>query len=382
MRLASESFNAERVPRVCMPTSRGFIQIAARGVPYEAQDVIAEVDDVDLIPMEPGRGMRLKEAWQRRLLWRDVTKRLAYVNPGLKRIRLKRDYDLLVHVCTNWWDFFYINALEGWRDRCRTTVCCIDELWAAWIPLFKYWLPALKQFDHIFVAYQGTVQPLAEAIGRPCHFLPSAVDVLRFSPYPRPPARVIDVYSMGRRWDTVHRPLLQLASTKEIFYIYDTATDGGDMRLQNPQHHRDLLANMAKRSRCFIVAPAKMGIPEETHGQIEVGYRFFEGAAAGTVMIGKAPECEAFRQLFDWPDAVIPINPDGSDIVEVLKTLRSCPERVAEISRRNAVEALLRHDWVYRWNQILEVAGLQPTPALARRKQRLQDLAEGASRNL
>jgi hypothetical protein len=47
-----------------------------------------------------------------------------------------------------------------------------------------------------------------------------------------------------------------------------------------------------------------------------------------------------------------------------------------EISRRNAKEALLHHDWVYRWKQILNIAGLKPTPKLEVREKRLKQMAE------
>ena len=150
------------------------------------------------------------------------------------------------------------------------------------------------------------------------------------------------------------------------------------MRVQGLRH-RDLLASMAKRSRFFMVAPAKMGLFEETHGQNEVGSRFFEGAAAGAVMIGQAPDCEAYREHFDWPDAVIPVNPDGSDILEILRSISSDPGHFVAISSRNAVESLRRHDWVYRWRQILALAGLEPTPALLDRELRLAKLADVGS---
>jgi hypothetical protein len=46
---------------------------------YKVQDRLLDVDDVDLICLAPPRGFRLKERWQRKLLWRDVTKRLVSV---------------------------------------------------------------------------------------------------------------------------------------------------------------------------------------------------------------------------------------------------------------------------------------------------------------
>jgi hypothetical protein len=113
----------------------------------------------------------------------------------------------------------------------------------------------------------------------------------------------------------------------------------------------------------------------EIQGQIEVGYRYYEGAAAGTVMVGQAPECQPFRDMFDWPDAVIEIQPDGSDVEDVLSDLAAHPGRMLEISRRNAQGALLRHDWVYRWKEVLRIAGLTPAPALEAREKKLKELA-------
>ena len=97
-------------------------------------------------------------------------------------------------------------------------------------------------------------------------------------------------------------------------------------------------------------------------------------------MLGQAPDCDSFHEMFGWPDAVIDIKTDGSDTADVLSSLSAQPERLREISRRNAMEALLRHDWVYRWKQILDIAGLKPAPAMEARERRLQQLAEQARR--
>lgn len=362
-------------PRICMPTARGFKKKAFYCAQYEAQDVLLDVDDVDLIHLEPGRGYKFREAWQRRLLFRDVTRKLIFANPGLHKVRLTQEYDLFLVMCQMDHDFLNINAIEGWQDHCRTSVCWIDEMWAANIPLCKYWIHSLRRFDHVFVSSRGSVAALSEAIGRPCRWLPNAVDTLRFSPYPKSPARVIDVYSIGRRRKEIHRALLEAAGRRDLFYVYDTF--GGSMSdMLNYREHRDFFSNMAKRSRFFVVAPAKEGRSEETAGQVEIGARYFEGASAGAVMIGQAPECEAFQELFPWQDAVISVHADGSDVIEVLSTLEAEPQRISAISRRNATEALLRHDWVYRWKEILGVVGMELPPRIKLREQRLRNLAE------
>jgi hypothetical protein len=376
------STNHEYRPRICMPTSRNISRMAFQCALFEAQDVLSQTEDVELIGPRPGWSFRFKQSWQRRLLYRDITKRLIFHNPGLGRITLKREYDVFLSVCQNYWDLLYINAIDGWKDYCRTSVCWLDELWVADLPHSKYWLHALNKFDHVFVAYKDTAMELSRILGRTCHWLPAGIDTIRFSPYPDPPERCIDFYSIGRRWSGIHEVLLRAAARKEIFYIYDTFPSVANLQPYDYQQHRDLIANIAKRSRYFLVAPGKTNVLEETKGQIEVGYRYFEGAAAGAVMIGQYGDSESFRETLDWPDCVIEIQPDGSDLERVLHRLE--PERVSAISRINASQALLRHDWLYRWKTIFSVAGVEVSHRMVEREEylkRLADLAAHATNN-
>jgi hypothetical protein len=345
---------------------------------YEAQDILVENDDVDLVQLDMTWGAWFKETSLRRPLYHDVSRKLVYANPGLRKVRLATNYDLFIVVCDVWTDIPCINAIERWRDQCKISICWIDEMWAAAIPRYKYWLHALSQFDYVFVGYKGTVAPISQAANRSCYWLPRGVDALRFSPFSN--ARVIDVYSIGRRHDGIHREMLKAAEQNKLFYVYDTLagskTDTAATEVYDHRQHRKLFANIAKRSKYFLVAAGKMDALSETRGQVEVGSRYYEGAAAGTVMVGEVPDCEAYRELFGWPEAVIPICPDGSNVKAVLSELGSDPERTSAISRRNAKEALLRHDWAYRWNEMFRVVGIEPSPRMAARERRLKDMAD------
>ena len=363
-------------PRICMPTWRNFAKRAYQCGLYEAQDVLVENDDVDLVHLDMSWGAWFKETSLRRPLYHDLSRKLIYANPGLKKVRLTADYDVFIVVCDLWTDIPCINAIERWKDHCRISICWIDEVWAAAIPKYKYWLHALSQFDYVFVGCRGSVSALSQAANRPCHWLPRAVDALQFSPFPDSPARVIDVYSIGRRREGVHCELLRAAERGKLFYVYDTLAHTAATEVYDYRQHRNLFVNTAKRSRYFMVAPARMDDVSGTRGQVEVGARYYEGAAAGTVMIGEAADCEAYRDLFGWPEAVIQICSDGSDLTAVLHDLDSDPERIAAISRRNAKEALLRHDWAYRWNQMFRIAGIEPSPRMATRERRLKDMAD------
>jgi Glycosyl transferases group 1 len=364
--------------RICMPSWRRFSRSAFESGHYEAEDILRATDRVDLLELEPGRGFQLRRKWHSRLLKRDVTRRTAHVNPGLRPVRLRGEYDLFVALCQLPRDLVYVNAVEGWKDHCRKSVCVLDELWATDARASERYLHILKQFDVILLGYKGSVTAVSSVIGRPCLFMPGAVDAIRFSPYPNPPTRSIDVYSLGRRQEGMHRALLRMAADDGTFYIYDTLEAGGGSVVADYREHRELLANFVKRSRVFLVAPAKMNQLEETQGQVEVPFRFYEGAAGGAVLLGQAPDCEHYREMFDWDDVVVRIAPDGSDVAEVLARLAKEPERIGAISRRNTAETLLRHDWMYRWKEILRIVGLEPLPAMEARENRLRDLAEMA----
>jgi spore maturation protein CgeB len=363
-------------PRICMPTWRNFRKNAYRCGLYEAQDVLVEIDDVDLIHLDMTWGARLDEYWLRMPLYHDRFSKLIFANLGLRRVRLSKNYDVFIAVCASLLDLPYINAVERWRDHCEIGVCWIDELWVSHIPDFKYWLPALKQFDYVFVGLRGTVVALSHAADRSCFWLPGGVDALRFSPFSNPAARVVDVYSIGRRYEGIHHEMLKAVERGEIFYVHDTYAGGGLTEVYDHRQHRELFANIATRSRYFVVAASKMDQPDHIQGQVEVGFRYHEGAAAGAVLIGDAPDCDAYRDLFGWPEAVIQVKHDGSDTMAVLNELGSNPERMAAISRRNTREALLRHDWIYRWNEMFRIAGIGPSPRKAAREQRLKHLAD------
>jgi len=163
-----------------------------------------------------------------------------------------------------------------------------------------------------------------------------------------------------------------------LFYLHDSI--GGGQAIDSKEH-RTLLANAAKRSRYFIVNPGVIDQPDKRGNQIEIGNRYFEGAASGAIMVGERPKNEAFERLFDWPEAVIQLPYDSCDIDTVIKDLDGDPERQDRIRRTSVAQALMRHDWVYRWEAVLKTVGLEPTQGVLERKERLRKLAEVVSQN-
>jgi hypothetical protein len=360
-------------PRVLIFSLRNIFGKALFRCPhFEFEDIICEIDSAELLAPELGPSDRRS----------NLATRLAYhapvlLNPGIQRTSAKGHYEILFTICGYPQDLIMFNAVSNLKENCRTSVCLLDELWINDIVQHRHFLRILAKFDVVMLYYSQTVKPLSEIIGCRCVFLPPGADTVLFCPEPDPPERVIDVYSIGRRSGITHQKLLDMARESRLFYLHDSI--GGSQAI-NSKEHRALFANVAKRSRYFIVNPGKIDEPTRRGRQMEIGNRYFEGAACGAIMIGERPDNEVFEELFDWPHAVTRMPYDSRDIDVVIKELDGDPQRQDEIRRTGVLQALMRHDWVYRWEAILNAVGLDPMQRLLERKDHLRSLAEAVSR--
>ncbi len=193
---------------------------------------------------------------------------------------------------------------------------------------------------------------------------------------PAPP-RVVDVCRVGRRDAAVHALLLEASRRGEIFYEFDSVCPE---RVWDTAEHREHLAGVLKRSRYVIVNPGKYNRHNETSGQQELGFRFFEGAAAGAVMVGTPPRIQSFADNFDWNDAVI--ETDDRPILESIAELDASPDRLDRIRRDNVTNSLRRHDWVHRWQQVLDAVGLPTSEGIKARVRELESLAARVERDI
>lgn len=335
---------------------------------YEFEDVVRQIDAVDLL--EPCAGRFFEHGT--RVANKLATSVHMSVNPGVVQPKVERDYDLFFMPAQFARDLLHVKYLDGWKQRCKVSICWLDEFWIPDLQYSSHYLQILSEFDYVILPFSGSVDPLQQVIGKPCSFMPYAIDTLRFCPYPENLKRVIDVYSIGRRSEVTHQALLNMANANKLFYVYDTIKGS---HVPKPAEHRALLPNILKRSRYFIVNPGKVDVRGETGGQIEFGNRFFEGAASGALMIGETPRNENFAKAFDWADAVIDVPFDSDAIATAIEEMDRQPERQAAIRTNNVAESLRRHDWAYRWESILATAGLRPLPALEERKSQLAERA-------
>lgn len=370
--------------KVLLLSQRRISDLVAFCLAYEFEDTLQSVTDAERIDATDFTSLEFSRRTYKLTRALSGSPRLAAQLAPVPRgaATLSGDYELFFPIFSNAFELYSLATIPDWRRHCRKAACFITEVWTDHLP--EYLLELLSEFDHVFTGLQHCVDHVARITGRPCSYLPLAADVLRFAPTMPDQQRPIDVCNIGRRSQITHHALLEDSARRHSFYYYDTvAASGTDMkqrtfRVDNAQEHRLMLATILKHSRFFIANRSHVNDPEFTAGRDEISARFYEGIAAGTVMIGEAPRTAEFLRQFDWPDAVIHLPFDSPDVGRILAELNSNPGRLATIARRNAREAALRHDWLYRIRNVFDILGLTPTAKMQARADQLAQIASRA----
>ena len=370
--------------KVLLLSQRRIADLVAFCLSYEFEDTFAAVagaQRIDVIDL-PGLEFSRRAYKLARLVTGSpkLARRLAPYPRS--KVVLERDFELFFPVFSHTHELYSLAAIPDWRQRCNKAACFITEVWSDLMPGYLFEL--LSAFDHVFLGHRHCVQDVARITGRPCTYLPLAVDVPRFAPASLDQSRPIDVCNIGRRSPVTHQALLKEAERQQSFYYYDTvAASGADLkqrtfRVDSPHEHRGMPATILKHSCYYIANRSYVNQPEFTAGRDEISARFYEGAAAGTVMIGEAPRTEEFKRQFDWPDAVIHVPFDSPDIGCILADLNRNPERLRAVRRNNVREAALRHDWLHRILVVFDALGLASTEEMRARGQQLDRIASQA----
>jgi hypothetical protein len=362
-------------PRVLVASNYNDGMALQNGLCFEFADLIARSCNADVIAPKncasaPGFGfVRTMMSHGRRALGFSRISRI-------RKERVTEKYDLFFYICMNPNSLAELQSIQGWRENCSKAAVFIFETWSSQLQRNKAHLKLLDQFDHVFIYNKSSIPNLRKFTSAPCSFLAAGADCIAASPFPAQPARSIDVYSMGRRLDSAHGQLFDMARNGEIFYIYDA---GGGLHVYDFAQARFLTLNYIKRSRYFTAYSLDAGPKaQESGGEQAIATRLFEGAAGGSVILGTPPQAPEFYELFDWPDAVVEIPAEPDNMRAIYYELEAQPERMERARFMNATQSLRRHDWVYRWEHVLQTLGFEPPPGVVARRNKLAMLADRA----
>ncbi len=368
-------------PRVLIFSQRQISNLVAYCLAYEFEDTLKAVTDATRVDATNFTSID----WSRRAYKmlrmtsgsRDVARRYTPAPRG--RIETGGDCDLFFAAFSHVYELYSLAAIPDWRKRSKKAACFITEVWSNMLP--SYLIELLADFDHVFIGFNHSVEDVRRICGRPCTYLPLATDVLRFAPASMDAPRAIEVCNIGRRSPVTHKALIEWSDATQAFYYYDTVAAGGSdkkdrtFRVDNPEEHRRMLATLLKNSQFFFANRSYVNRPDFIVGREEISSRFYEGAAAGTVMIGEAPLSDEFKRQFDWEDAVIHVPFDSPGIGRIIADLNASPTRLRAARHANVREAARRHDWLHRIEAMFDTLAIPHTGKMKARSEKLASLS-------
>ncbi|MEM6253739.1 MAG: glycosyltransferase [Cyanobacteria bacterium P01_D01_bin.156] len=361
--------------RILVVSVRDFRYQVANCILYEFEDLICDLEKAKLYT--PKQEYDFARKIYRFAKYATGSNTIASAAaPFPSEVVLQQEYDLLFVVCDNPWQLHILETVKNWREKCHHKACYIMETWKLNFDDWRLAYEPFKNFDYIFAGTHHCVETYSDVTGLPAKYLPPAIDALKFCPYPNPPERTIDVCCVGRRHAETHNSIFSHSQREENFFYYYDTVNNRNLEVGKPREHRAKLVNLLQRSRYNIAANARFDALNETGGYQEIGSRYFEAVAAGTILLGMSPAGDVFPQYFDWEDAIIKVDLFEEDALKIIQELDEQPERLESIRRRNVLNALLKHDWVYRWREVLNAFDLAPSPAVIEREKHLQTLAK------
>lgn len=362
--------------RVCIASHYGYGEALYNRLVFEACAAIATMADATIVAPRPKPMGKIIQTVS--LAKHAVT---GVPLSAVETVTVDEDFDLFLFVAMRPQDLVCLDSIKGWRGRSRKAAAFLFETWSALVDEKRGYYGRLDPFDEVFLFNAASVPRVQRVTTARCSHLPAAVDCLAATPYPRPAHRPIDVFTMGRTHQAVHERLVEMTRRQELLYVWDLPAGkmaGSYAEARFRSYH------MIRSSRLFTSFNFHIAADKgrESRGEDAVPARVFEGAAAGAVMIGTAPTVPDFAPLFDWPDALIEMPTEPVDVEAFYAELQASPERLRRASVLNASQSLRRHDWAYRWEEMLRRLDLPAPPAVAERKARLAALASHAEGDL
>jgi hypothetical protein len=229
---------------------------------------------------------------------------------------------------------------------------------------FEHHLPAIRRvlqaarWDVVSTAFDSARPLLEEATQRRWEVVRHGVTLERFRPAPIQ-ERLIDFSAYGRRLEAVHEAVKRHSRKAGRYYDYTTAA-----QIQpglDPREHYGHYAWHLSHSAFNFCWPLELTNPERVRSFSPVTCRWYEAAASGSVLVGRAPSDPAFHELFG-SDAVIDVDVSGRGVEELCdELLRKKEDHLGRALARREAHAET-WSWQGRVRQMMQAAGLPSEP--------------------
>jgi hypothetical protein len=233
--------------------------------------------------------------------------------------------------------------LDGWLLRFGVAALwVIDSFWHEWIPSF---LRYCRGIDHIFVTNEEDVDVWRQRTGRDTSVLHWGTDALRLGSANA--HRSTDLLRVGRQpreWDDDQANHAAAAG-------FGLRYRGRPPMAATSADNERLLMRAFSDARYTLAFSNLVDRQPYTHPtRAYMTGRWTDALAAGAVVCGVTPACDAARSLL-WHGAVLEL--DGTSRDQALPVIaRAARDWTPQVAAKNHLEALRRLDWRLRFAEL------------------------------
>lgn len=257
-------------------------------------------------------------------------------------------------------EHWMLDLCRNWDRKVGFKILYLFDTLESQTPAVRRVLESCK-WELTITSFSGAVPHLEAATQRKWHCVPQGVNLSRFRPC-EDEGRIIDFCSYGRRHSRVHASLKKFCESAGLHYDYTTTA--GMRAGTRPQEHYGMYAWHLKHSIFNLCWPVEVTTPGRVASFSPITCRWFEAAAAGDVILGKAPRDPGFSEMFG-PEPVMEINPEMSagDLQAVWQRLWESRSAHLETARQRHCAYSSGWSWEARVRHILSLAGLPKAAA-------------------
>ncbi|MEL4894909.1 glycosyltransferase [Crocosphaera sp. Alani8] len=354
-------------------SQRGIFEGSAFCFLYELENLLVSTCSANLlIP----RTNKITQWLNQKNLSRSLTKKIMENTIGLYNpidINLPSDQEpnVLLVFCLNPAHLSMLTAIPEWRERFDVVAAYVIDAWD-----LQIYPKEISEIDHLFVPVQECVRELSQEFNIGVSLLPFGADVLRYSSTDA--ERPIDVMSFGRNPVNFHLQLTETLNDSVSHYLYyrhpglcgNWLPDTSQYEGRGDHELRRLFHKMIQRSKIIlafdplyqtdqIYETRKVNSRKWKFRHSILSLRWFEGCAAGCVILGKRPQTPLFDDIMGWKDSAIELPDDESQWIPFTLDLLADDVRLATIRQRNYEQTLAHHDWRYRIHDIFNTLNLK-----------------------
>ena len=280
-----------------------------------------------------------------------AARQMHYFGQGMKRASYRRYFpkkEMDVSSDVAWYilmgpENYRLDLYKNWELKNKIKILYLYDTLPGQYPLIKK-LFSNNTWDVLITSFNDAVDDLQRITGRKWLCIEQAADTSLFQPVSIK-ERLIHFSSYGRRYPVLHETLKEFCLSNELYYDY-TTHDAKHPVVDATELYRQYAWHIT-HSVFTLSWPVELTNPARAGHLHPITCRWFEAAAAGTVILGKSPANAVFDEWIGR-ELVVDLNPELTR-QELFKKLESIWDQRESLLDKAAAKVKSRSE-SWSWN--------------------------------